>query len=77
MRVREVIPLQALQVAEDGGGLLERDRVFLQIATGLACVPDEHIIVYTLISRSGQAACYTTLRADADSVAINLAGEYQ
>jgi hypothetical protein len=51
--------------------------VFLQIATGLACVPDEHIIVYTLISRSGQAACYTTLRADADSVAINLAGEYQ
>ena len=45
----EVIPIQSLGIAENGGRFLERNAVLSQVANGLASVPRKHINVYTLI----------------------------
>ena len=56
MRVLEIIPIQSLGVAEDGGSLIEGNAVLSQVAEGFARVPREHINVYTLIKEGRQAA---------------------
>jgi hypothetical protein len=45
----EIIPIQSLGIAENGGRFLERNAVLSQVANGLASVPRKHINVYTLI----------------------------
>jgi len=54
--VLEIIPIQSLRVAEDGGSFLEGNAVLPQVANGFARVPREHINVYTLIKEGRQAA---------------------
>ncbi len=50
----EIIPIESLRVAKNGGGFLEGNPVLPYVAKGPARVPREHISVYTLMTRERQ-----------------------
>ena len=45
-----IVAIQGIGVGEDGGGLLKRDAMLLEVRDGLRNVPCKHSIVYTLIA---------------------------
>ena len=49
-RVFRVVAIQRIGVGEDGGGLLKRDAMLLEVRDGLRNVPCKYSAVYTLIA---------------------------
>ncbi len=61
--VLDLLPVQAIRIAENSRCLLEWDAVLLVVLQGFAGVPGEHISVYTLIGRRCQ---YPRCQAETD-----------
>src|SRR6266852_6073324 len=60
VRVLRIVPIERFRVTENGGSLLERHAVLLQVAQGFPGIPREHITVYTLIRRGCKEEAGTT-----------------